>query len=73
MIPMLADHSVIALVSCLYRVDKVDVFSGKIYQLSWNYGGNLAWQEMTQKVKYQRYSAVAMAIPDEWTNCTVIH
>ena len=70
MVPLLSDHSVIALVSCFYMDGDVESVSG-IYQLSWDYGGNLAWHTMTQKVKYQRYNAVAMAIPDEWTNCTI--
>ena len=68
MVPLLFDHSVIALVSCF---SKMENFSGKIYQLSWDYGGNLVWHTMIKKVKYHRYSAVAMAIPDEWTNCTI--
>ena len=71
MVPLLSDHSVIALISCLNRDNGTDNISGKVYQLSWNYEGSLRWQERIQKVKYQRYNAVAMAIPDEWTNCTI--
>ena len=71
MVPLLSDHSVIVLISCFYMDGDTENFSGKIYQLSWDYGGNLAWHTMTQTVKYQRYMAVAMAIPDEWTSCTI--
>ena len=72
MVPLLSDHSVFALVSCVNDVfNNTDVISGEIYQLSWNYGGNLEWHTMTQTLKYKRSVAVAMAIPDEWTNCTI--
>ena len=65
MVPLLTDQSVIALIGCSNN------FNGKIYRLSWNYRGNLVWNTMTQLLKYERYTAVAMVIPDEWTKCTI--
>ena len=43
--------------------------SGNIYELR-EFDGKLAWQEMSQKLKFPRSSAVAFAVPDNFANCT---
>ena len=42
---------------------------GKIYELR-EIDGKLAWQEMPQKLKFPRSSAVAFSVPDNFANCT---
>ena len=71
MVPLLTDHSAIALIGCLDEKENEDKFNGKIYHLSWDYGGNLVWKTMNQLLKYQRWNAVAMVIPDNFTNCKI--
>ena len=42
----------------------------KIYKLTWQ-GEHLQWVTLPQMLKYARYGAVAMLIPNSLTNCTI--
>ena len=50
--------------------DNVWIYSKSLYKLSCC-DRNCQWEELSQKLKEKRYGHVAVALPDDFLNCTL--
>ena len=50
--------------------DNVWIYSKSLYKLSCC-DRNCQWEELSQKLKEKRYGYVAVALPDDFLNCTL--